>query len=195
MTEAAVLYPHDLENQLGIGLSHSTSDKTQEINPALSWVKKLLTATPVESNLFGAETTFREFFAGALSALPFEGLAGSRFSSIGKGEELASEDIPLVFPSSRDEIAPDAEEYARHLGICGSLLRTQEMVWRVVPRLKCLRIDRYDDPEEEGQSLIRMTIVTSEPVERVVLLDDQLQDIFCAEIPPRHQPYFAFTYQ
>jgi len=197
MTDAALLSQYDLENQAGGGSIFSKSAATsnvQRIYPVL-WAKQFIADTSLESLFLDVGITYREVFASALSALPFGRLGGSRYSAVGHVEELVSENMAHVIPSSRDEISPDAEEYARHLGIFGSLLRAQEIVWCVVPQSRCLRIDRYDDPEEEGQSLIRMTIMTSERADRVVQLDDQLEDIFCTEIPSRHQPYFAFTYQ
>jgi hypothetical protein len=199
MTQAALLYQDDLGNQGGIGLSHparAISAKAQEVQPALSWVKQLMAGIPTELFLSGVETSLRASLAGGMSALTLiERLVGFPSSIARHEEDLASENIPLFFPSSKDEISAGAEEYARPLGIYGSLLRSQEIVWCVIPELKKLRIDRYDDREEGGYSVIRLEIVTSKAAREIAQLDDQLQDIFCREIPPRHQPYFAFTYQ
>lgn len=95
----------------------------------------------------------------------------------------------------RETVTPRAEEYAKSLGAYGSLLLAKKLVSEKVPNLRRLTIEREDDPDEGGHPVIRFTITTPEPVERILELDDQLLDAFCREIPPRHQPYFVFTYQ
>jgi len=49
-----------------------------------------------------------------------------------------------------------------------------------------LTIDREDDLDEGGYPVIRFTITTTEPVEQVLELDDQLLNRFCGDIPPKH---------
>lgn len=95
----------------------------------------------------------------------------------------------------REVISPAAEEYARSLGAYGSLILAKELVRKTFPSRQGLTIDREEDPDEGGYPVIRLTITTPDPVERVLEQDDQLQRAFCRRIPPRHQPYFAITYQ
>lgn len=95
----------------------------------------------------------------------------------------------------RETVSPQAEEYARSLGAYGSLIQSKKLVRETFPTLRRLAIDRENDPDEGGHPVVRFTITTPEPVERVLELDDQLLDAFCREIPPRHQPYLTFTYQ
>ncbi len=95
----------------------------------------------------------------------------------------------------REVVSLAAEEYARSLGAYGSLILTKKLVWETIPNLRHLSIDRQEDLDEGGYPVIRFTITTPDPVERVLEQDDQLQRAFCHRIPPRHQPYFAITYQ
>jgi len=95
----------------------------------------------------------------------------------------------------REVTAPAAEEYAKSLGVYGSLILTKKLIWETIPHLRHLSIDREEDMEEGGYSVIRFTITTPDPVERVLDLDDQLQNAFCRMTPPRHQSHFSFTYQ
>lgn len=95
----------------------------------------------------------------------------------------------------REVVSPAAEEYAKSLGAYGSLILTKKLIWETIPNLRHLSIDRQEDLDEGGYPVVRFTITTPDPVERVLEQDDQLQRAFCRRIPPRHQPYFAITYQ
>ena len=95
----------------------------------------------------------------------------------------------------REVVSPGAEKYAKSLGAYGSLILTKKLIWETIPNLRHLSIDRQEDLDEGGYPVVRFTITTPDPVERVLEQDDQLQRAFCRRIPPRHQPYFAITYQ
>ena len=95
----------------------------------------------------------------------------------------------------RETISPQAVEYTKSLGAYGSLVMAKKLVWETFPNLRRLTVSREEDPEEGGHPVTRFTITTSEPVERVLDLNDELLDAFCRDIPARHQSYFAFTFE
>jgi len=95
----------------------------------------------------------------------------------------------------REAVSPAAEEYAKSLGVYGSLILSKKLVWETFPNLRHLSIGREEDMEEGVHPVIRFTITTPDSVERVLELDDQLKSAFCRMTPPRHQPRFSFTYQ
>ncbi len=202
MTQTAVPYQEELVNQGAIGLSQSTeaiSAKAQEAQTVFLDLRQLIVPTGIASFWFSGEHSLPAFLRGKFSTLTLiEWLVRTQFTPTvsirAHGEVFTAESVVLVSQSPKDEISPDAEEYARSLGIYGSLLRSQELARCAIPEIRALRIERYDDPEEGGHSVIRFEIVTSKTVEEVLQLDDELQDLFCREIPPRHQPYFAITY-
>ena len=108
---------------------------------------------------------------------------------------LSSRAFPMTQLEVREVTSPAAEEYARSLGAYGSLILARNLVWETFPVLGRLSIDRQEDLDEGGYPVIRFTITTPDPVERVLDLDDQLKNAFCRMTPPRHQPYFTSTYQ
>lgn len=202
MTQAAVPYQEELVTQGAIGLSQWTEampGKAQEAQVVFSSLRELMEPTGIVSFWFSGEHSLPALLRSKFWGITLiEGLVHTKLTSTVsiRVHEVGftAESGILVSQPLKDEISPDAEEYARSLGIYGSLLRSQELVRHLVPELRALRIDRHDDPEEGGYSVVRFNVVTSESVEKVLQLDDQLQDVFCGEIPPRHQPYFAFTY-
>jgi hypothetical protein len=94
-----------------------------------------------------------------------------------------------------ETITPAAENFAREKGLAESLLQAKELVRRVHTSARGLFVDLEPDLDEEGNPTIRFHITTDEPVERVLELNNALEDAFCREIPARDRVYLSYTYR
>jgi len=97
--------------------------------------------------------------------------------------------------SNPETVAPDAEKYAKSLGLYGALMLTKTIVREIFPMMTALALDKKQDPDDEGYSTICFTITTSASVNRVMELDDALQDILYERTPVDALLYFSFTYR
>jgi len=57
-----------------------------------------------------------------------------------------------------ETVTPEAEEYARSLGLYDALLVTRELTLQMLPSTRGLQIDVEHDPEEDGYATIGLTI-------------------------------------
>lgn len=94
-----------------------------------------------------------------------------------------------------ETITPAAEKHARSLGLYGSLVLAKEIARETLPSMRALNVDVKEDPDEGGYPTICFAITTREPVDRVVELDDALQDALYNYIPAHHRPYLSFAYR
>jgi len=91
-------------------------------------------------------------------------------------------------------ITQEAEAYARSHGLKHTLLKITTIIREVIPTAKELRVDFKEDPEEQTLGTICFTMTVSEPVHRMLQLDDQLQDVLYERIEPNDRPSFSFAY-
>ncbi|MFQ5853695.1 MAG: hypothetical protein ACE5JU_24315 [Candidatus Binatia bacterium] len=110
------------------------------------------------------------------------------------GEQPAPIGLHIDSPTFPIIITPDATKHSKSLGLYGSLVRTTEIVHKALPSSKALNVDVKKDPEEGGHPTICFAITIAESVDRVLELDDALQDTLYDFLPPDHHPHLSFTY-
>lgn len=110
------------------------------------------------------------------------------------GERPASIGLRIDSPSFPIVITPNAEKFSKSLGLYGSLVRTTEIVHKILPTSKALNVDVKKDPDEGGYPTICFAITIAESVDRVLELDDALQDMLYDSLPTDHRPHLSFTY-
>jgi hypothetical protein len=91
--------------------------------------------------------------------------------------------------------ARTAEEYAKSLGLYGTLVLTKGFVWAMMPSMRALYVDLVEDPDEGEYPTIRFTIMIPDPVEDVLQLDRSLQKVIYQHLPSRALMHFSFLYQ
>ena len=111
-----------------------------------------------------------------------------------KGERAAPIGLHIGSPTPSIIVTPDATKYARSLGMYGSLVRTIEILQKVLTTSKALNVDVKTDPEEKGYTTICFSITTAESVESVLHLDDVLKDELYDSIPADDRLYLSFIY-
>ena len=94
-----------------------------------------------------------------------------------------------------ETITPAAENFARERGLAEPLLQTKELVRRILPGARGLFVDLEEDLDDEENPTIRFHITTAESVDRVMELNNALEDAFCREIPAQHRVFFSYTYR
>lgn len=110
------------------------------------------------------------------------------------GEQPAPIGLHIDSPTFPIVVTPNAEKYSKSLGLYGALLRTTEIVHKVLPTSRALNVDMKTDPEEKGYTTICFSITTAESVESVLRLDDALKDELYDSIPADDRLYLSFIY-
>lgn len=103
------------------------------------------------------------------------------------GIKIPSHTFPQIF-------TPAAMKYARSLGLYGSLVMTTQIILENFSPPGAIHVDVKKDPDEGGYTTICFTITTTESVDRVLELDDVLQDALYDRIQPDHHSYISFAY-
>jgi hypothetical protein len=111
---------------------------------------------------------------------------GPRTESLGSGLHVHA---PLEI------VARAAEEYAKSLGLYGTLVLTRGLVWAMMPSIRALYVDLVEDPDEGEYPTIRFTIMIPDPVEDVLQLDRSLQKVIYQHLPSRALMHFSFFYR
>ncbi len=111
------------------------------------------------------------------------------------GERAAPIGLHVDSPIFPIVVTPNAAKYAKSLGLYGSLVRTTEIVHKVLPTSRSLNVDVKKDPEEGGYPTICFAITTAESVDHVLELDDALKDALYESIPGNDRLYLSFIYR
>jgi hypothetical protein len=100
-----------------------------------------------------------------------------------------------VLETIPETVTPAAEGFAKEKGMYESLVRAKGLVRKIMPSARALAVDIEDDPDEGGYTSVCLQITTSEPVERVLELDNALENALIDQIPAEHRMFLTFAYQ
>ena len=92
-------------------------------------------------------------------------------------------------------ITPAAESYAKANGLYESVMRTKQIVRDVMPGIRALTVHLEEDPDEGGYPTICFDIKTPEPVDRLLPLDEALEDALLEGVPAKDRLHLTFHYQ
>jgi len=95
---------------------------------------------------------------------------------------------------ARETLTQEAQSFSRTKGLVGSLVLARQLIQDLLPAMTPIRIALERDPEIAGYETLLFHIAIDEPAERLIELDDQLQDLIFDHIPPKHRRYFLFRY-
>ncbi len=95
----------------------------------------------------------------------------------------------------KEEVTTEAESYASSIGLLASIEMAKNLAKRTFSSLKGIIIRLSTDPEETSYKAVNLTLVTTDDVEKVLELDEQLQSEIFEEIPAAHRTHLNITYQ
>ncbi len=116
---------------------------------------------------------------------------------VGRLPQAAPMDVPSIFSHSelREVMAPDVEEYARHARIYVWLKVAKTTVYETLPSLRGMTLELLKDPEgEEADSSICFYLSVGESPERMLQLDETLQNALYDRLPAGIRHHFSFVY-
>lgn len=110
-------------------------------------------------------------------------------------KEVGPLELPKFTSRPRDTVLPRAVEYAKTIGVYGSIFLAVDAIKEVLPSSRVISVDAKDDPDEGGYKIICFSITVRENVEKLVELNRLLQSTLYERVPNDHLAYLAFAYK
>ncbi|MFQ5802815.1 MAG: hypothetical protein ACE5JQ_07990 [Candidatus Methylomirabilales bacterium] len=160
---------------------------------------------PTASQTFAQEMarmpTASQIFAQEMAKMPTasqifaQEMATILSPEVSSGVLALSRVSPVRTTDVSETVTPAAESYARSAHLYMSLELTKKVIRETMPSAIGIYVDLKNDPEESNYPTICFKITIGESVDRVLELDDLLQDRLYRDVPPGHRTFLSFAYR